>query len=160
MRPRPLNGLGAVELRHPLDAFDGIRLGKFERQPSIGGGSANSPRIPLGTVGPLDVYAYCYSVNGGVRLTVAAERQAGSDATGIVYGGTNANGWSSIGSIVGLQSLDGATTTAQWGATLILYTGEAWDFRGASYRQGDANGPFAPGPSCGFTPIYVEKVSR
>ena len=141
-------------------SFDGIRLGKLERHPVTGSGTANSPRIPLGTVGPLDVYAQCYSVNGSVRTFVGAERQAGSDATGIVYGGTNPNGWTGISSGVGLQSLDSATVTAQFAATLILYTGEAWDVRGAVYRQSDAGGPFGAGSACGFTPIYVEKISR
>lgn len=143
-------------------SFDGIRLGKFERHPPVGSGTANSPRIPLGSVGPMDVYAQCYSISGALRLVVMAERRAGSTATGLIYGttGTGTGGLSS--GPVQLQILweDSPTASAQWAGTVVLFSGEAWDVRGASYRQTAADGPFAPGPACGFTPAYVEKISR
>ena len=140
-------------------SFDGVKLGRFERHPPTGSG-ANSPRIPLGSAGPMDVYAQCWTNNGALRLSVSAERRAGSDATGIIYGVNTPSGASGITSPVTIQLLDENSITVQWAATLILFSGEAWDIRGASYRQTAADGAFAPGPACGFTPPYVERISR
>lgn len=143
-------------------AFDGVRLGKFERHEPVGT-IQTTPRIPLGEAGPIDLYGRCYTASGALRTTVTAVRKDGSTATGLIYGGTGANGYGGVGPSsyeLALLWEQSSPVTTQWAATVVLYTGEAWDVRGAIYRQNDT-GPFPPaGDACAFTPAYVERISR